>query len=98
MGEWVIGAFINIIGSIAINFGTNLLKLGHEQRERLSVLSSDEANGKLILKPIIHFQTWRVGILFFALGNCLNFVSFAYAAQLLGQFSLFQILRLPTSS
>lgn len=81
MGEWVIGAFINIIGSIAINFGTNLLKLGHEQRERLSVLSSDEANGKLILKPIIHFQTWRVGILFFALGNCLNFVSFAYAAQ-----------------
>ncbi|XP_073006991.1 probable magnesium transporter NIPA8 isoform X2 [Typha latifolia] len=81
MGEWVIGALINIVGSIAINFGTNLLKLGHDQRERLSILCSDEGNDKITLKPIIHFQTWRVGILFFALGNCLNFISFAYAAQ-----------------
>lgn len=80
MGQWVIGAIINIVGSIAINFGTNLLKLGHDQRERLSTASNDGSNN-LILKPIIYFQTWRVGILFFALGNCLNFVSFAYAAQ-----------------
>ncbi|KAE8666020.1 putative magnesium transporter NIPA8 [Hibiscus syriacus] len=48
MGDWVIGAFINLFGSIAINFGTNLLKLG---------------------------------ILIFILGNCLNFISFGYAAQ-----------------
>nr|CAD1833879.1 unnamed protein product [Ananas comosus var. bracteatus] len=80
MGEWVIGALINIVGSIAINFGTNLLKLGHDQRERLAVVGG-EGNGKIILKPIMYFQTWRVGILFFALGNCLNFISFAYAAQ-----------------
>ncbi|KAJ6793931.1 putative magnesium transporter NIPA8 [Iris pallida] len=81
MGEWVIGALINIVGSIAINFGTNLLKLGHDQRERLSTSSNDGTNGKLVLKPIIHFQSWRIGILFFAVGNCLNFFSFAYAAQ-----------------
>lgn len=31
MGEWVIGAFINLFGSIAINFGTNLLKLGLDE-------------------------------------------------------------------
>lgn len=31
MGEWVTGAAINILGSISINFGTNLLKLGHNQ-------------------------------------------------------------------
>ncbi|KAL9259866.1 putative magnesium transporter NIPA8 [Drosera capensis] len=31
MGEWVVGAFINLYGSIAINFGTNLLKLGHTE-------------------------------------------------------------------
>ncbi|KAH0660035.1 hypothetical protein KY290_029586 [Solanum tuberosum] len=31
MGEWVIGAVINLFGSIAINFGTNLLKLGHDE-------------------------------------------------------------------
>ncbi|KAJ6842315.1 putative magnesium transporter NIPA8 [Iris pallida] len=81
MGEWVIGAVINVVGSIAINFGTNLLKLGHDQRERLSTSSYDGTNDKLILKPIIHFQSWRIGILFFAVGNCLNFFSFAYAAQ-----------------
>lgn len=77
MGEWVIGAFINLFGSIAINFGTNLLKLGHNERER----QSDGTNGKLPLKPIIYFQSWRVGISIFLLGNCLNFVSFGYAAQ-----------------
>lgn len=89
MGEWVIGAFINIFGSVAINFGTNLLKLGHNevsispltphpqfilfpllhfhltllcicQRERLAL--QDGGGGKTPLKPIIHFQTWRVGI------------------------------------
>ncbi|WOL01781.1 putative magnesium transporter NIPA8 [Canna indica] len=81
MGDWVVGAFINIIGSIAINYGTNLLKLGHDQRERHSVLINDGSNNKLNVKSVIHFQTWRVGILFFAFGNCLNFVSFAYAAQ-----------------
>ncbi|KAF8108135.1 hypothetical protein N665_0114s0027 [Sinapis alba] len=79
MGEWVIGAFINIFGSVAINFGTNLLKLGHNERERLAL--QDGGGGKTPLKPIIHFQTWRVGILVFLLGNCLNFISFGYAAQ-----------------
>ncbi|KAI3878706.1 hypothetical protein MKX03_007168 [Papaver bracteatum] len=79
MGEWIVGAVINLFGSIAINFGTNLLKLGHNERERLSALESD--GGKLMVKPIIYFQSWRVGILFFALGNCLNFISFGYAAQ-----------------
>ncbi|KAJ4960121.1 hypothetical protein NE237_020031 [Protea cynaroides] len=81
MGEWVVGAFINIFGSIAINFGTNLLKLGHDQRGRLSMPDGNGTPSKLGSKPIIYFQTWRVGILFFALGNCLNFISFGYAAQ-----------------
>ncbi|GLT73469.1 hypothetical protein SLA2020_453270 [Shorea laevis] len=82
MGEWIIGAFINLFGSIAINFGTNLLKLGHNERERHSMLESDGTNGKLTLKPIIHFHTWRVGKgLYFLSGNCLNFISFGYAAQ-----------------
>ncbi|WCJ24292.1 hypothetical protein M5689_006264 [Euphorbia peplus] len=71
MGDWIIGAFINLFGSIAINFGTNLLKLGHTERER----DLNGASGKSHLKPIIHFQSWRIGILFFLLGNCLNFIS-----------------------
>ncbi|KAK4771728.1 hypothetical protein SAY86_013503 [Trapa natans] len=79
MGEWVIGAFINLFGSIAINFGTNLLKLGHNERERH--IAQDLGGSKLPLKSIVHFHTWRVGIVFFLLGNCLNFISFGYAAQ-----------------
>ncbi|KAG8643851.1 probable magnesium transporter NIPA8 isoform X2 [Manihot esculenta] len=51
------------------------------QRERHSTLDIDGRSGKSHLKPIIYFQTWRVGILFFFLGNCLNFISFGYAAQ-----------------
>ncbi|XP_021656158.2 probable magnesium transporter NIPA8 isoform X2 [Hevea brasiliensis] len=51
------------------------------QRERHSTLEIDGTSGKSHLKPIIYFQTWRVGILFFFLGNCLNFISFGYAAQ-----------------
>ncbi|KAG4119233.1 hypothetical protein ERO13_D11G065866v2 [Gossypium hirsutum] len=81
MGDWVIGAFINLFGSIAINFGTNLLKLGHNERERHSMMDGEGMAGKVPLKPIIYFQTWRVGILFFIIGNCLNFISFGYAAQ-----------------
>ncbi|XP_047310187.1 probable magnesium transporter NIPA8 [Impatiens glandulifera] len=81
MGEWVIGAIINVFGSIAINFGTNLLKLGHDEREKHSTTSLDGLNRKMVMKPIIYFHTWRIGILFFALGNCLNFISFGYAAQ-----------------
>ncbi|KAL6843422.1 hypothetical protein ACP4OV_026744 [Aristida adscensionis] len=80
MGDWVIGALINIVGSITINFGTNLLKLGHDQRKKLSEIN-DQGNVKFTPKSIIHFQTWRIGILLFAVGNCLNFMSFAYAAQ-----------------
>ncbi|KAK1440977.1 hypothetical protein QVD17_06813 [Tagetes erecta] len=80
MGEWVIGAFINLFGSIAINFGTNLLKLGHDERDRHAVLG-EGIDGKAILRPIISFQSWRIGILFFAFGNALNFISFGYAAQ-----------------
>ncbi|XP_071734919.1 probable magnesium transporter NIPA8 [Rutidosis leptorrhynchoides] len=80
MGDWVIGAFINLFGSIAINFGTNLLKLGHDERERHTLLG-EGINGKTILRPIISFQSWRIGILFFAFGNALNFISFGYAAQ-----------------
>ncbi|XP_019453109.1 PREDICTED: probable magnesium transporter NIPA8 isoform X1 [Lupinus angustifolius] len=80
MGEWIVGALINLIGSIIINFGTNLLKLGHNERER-QLLGSDGLNGKMPPKPIASFQTWRVGIVFFFLGNCLNFISFGYAAQ-----------------
>ncbi|KAK4372208.1 hypothetical protein RND71_007592 [Anisodus tanguticus] len=81
MGDWVIGALINLLGNIFINFGTNLLKLGHDERNKHFVLSNLGTNVRARMKPIIYFQAWRTGILFFATGNCLNFISFGYAAQ-----------------
>ncbi|XP_060217076.1 probable magnesium transporter NIPA8 [Lycium barbarum] len=81
MGDWVIGALINLLGNIFINFGTNLLKLGHDERKKHFVLANVGTNVRARMKPIIYFQAWRVGILFFAIGNCLNFISFGYAAQ-----------------
>ncbi|MCD7472991.1 hypothetical protein HAX54_014518 [Datura stramonium] len=81
MGDWVIGALINLLGSIFINFGTNLLKLGHDERKKHYALGNLGTNVRARMKPIIYFQAWRVGILFFAIGNCLNFISFGYAAQ-----------------
>ncbi|GER46833.1 hypothetical protein STAS_23871 [Striga asiatica] len=51
------------------------------KREKQSMADSDGTNGKAVMKPIIYFHTWRIGILFFVFGNCLNFISFGYAAQ-----------------
>ncbi|GAQ88927.1 hypothetical protein KFL_004700090 [Klebsormidium nitens] len=82
MGEWVIGACINFVGSIGINFGTNLLKLGHNQREKLARQEAIARGEKSVeKKPITHFREWQVGVVIFAVGNALNFISFGYAAQ-----------------
>lgn len=76
------GAAINIVGSISINFGTNLLKLGHNQREKSAVLEAVETGEKTVSrKSITEFEAWRFGVLVFSLGNCLNFISFGFAAQ-----------------
>ncbi|KAL0703746.1 hypothetical protein Bca4012_070171 [Brassica carinata] len=40
MGDCAIGAFISIFESVAINFGTNLLKLRHNKDERKDTTGS----------------------------------------------------------
>eukprot|EP00884_Botryococcus_braunii_P007041 jgi/Botrbrau1/16338/Bobra.0345s0002.1 len=76
MGQalWAVGAVINVAGSIFINFGTNVMKLGHNKRD-LSPLPEEDR------PPIRVYREWQVGIALFALGNILNFVSFGFAAQ-----------------
>ncbi|XP_024523439.1 probable magnesium transporter NIPA8 isoform X1 [Selaginella moellendorffii] len=78
MGEWIVGAAINILGSIGINLGTNLLKLGHNQRERECAAEGGKLPHR---KSVVQFQAWRAGLIVFFFGNCLNFISFGYAAQ-----------------
>ncbi|KAK3011346.1 hypothetical protein RJ639_012797 [Escallonia herrerae] len=88
MGEWVIGAFINLFGSIAINFGTNLLKLGHDEDKVLLIARFSKHCVQVLTKwerdvmsALGCGNKRTAGLLFFALGNCLNFLSFGYAAQ-----------------
>lgn len=53
----MVGAIINLFGSIAINFGTNLLKLGHnEVRHFLSVVKKMGLLPPVFIGPVLqHF-------------------------------------------
>ena len=55
------------VGSICINGGTNLMKLGHNRRAELPEKSRP---------PISRLRPWQVGVALFTLGNIANFVSF----------------------
>ncbi|PNH01815.1 NIPA-like protein 2 [Tetrabaena socialis] len=71
---WYVGAIINVIGSIAINLGTNLMKLGHNKRAKMDMPEDQKP-------PTRKIKEWVVGMSFFTVGNILNFVSFGFAAQ-----------------
>ncbi|CAN6864311.1 unnamed protein product [Brassica oleracea] len=64
MREYVIGDFINMFGSVAINFGTNLLKLRPNQvcicLSQYHLVAFDNGGGETQLMPHIQFQTWIV--------------------------------------
>eukprot|EP00033_Pygsuia_biforma_P000591 GCRY01000698.1.p1 GENE.GCRY01000698.1~~GCRY01000698.1.p1 ORF type:complete len:357 (-),score=59.71 GCRY01000698.1:251-1321(-) len=71
-GDWMIGAALSTFGSVIINLGTNILKLGH------TLQSEDSLNGKESGKKS---PVWIIGFVVFCLGNCLNFIAFGFAAQ-----------------
>lgn len=73
MTGWYIGAIINVVGSILINLGTNVMKLGHNKR------SADLPESSR--RPIRKYREWQCGVGLFVVGNALNFVSFGFAAQ-----------------
>lgn len=74
MVGWYVGAAINLVGSICINLGTNVMKLGFNKRELLD-MPEDQ-------KPSIRrFREWQIGMVIFIVGNVLNFASFSFAAQ-----------------
>eukprot|EP00218_Dolichomastix_sp_CCMP3274_P009343 CAMPEP_0170146328 /NCGR_PEP_ID=MMETSP0033_2-20121228/29618_1 /TAXON_ID=195969 /ORGANISM="Dolichomastix tenuilepis, Strain CCMP3274" /LENGTH=300 /DNA_ID=CAMNT_0010383043 /DNA_START=94 /DNA_END=992 /DNA_ORIENTATION=+ len=74
MATWLVGAGINICGSIGINFGTNLMKLGHTVRENAAEKEEDRPS-------ITTIPAWRFGLGIFITGNIVNFLSFGFAAQ-----------------
>ncbi|CAM9875668.1 unnamed protein product, partial [Choristocarpus tenellus] len=85
--RWGTGVAINILGSIAINFGTNLMKLSHKGSSSASVLgdrgvdSSGLAGGRGSSSKLKAKMTWRGGALTLLLGSLINFVSLSFAPQ-----------------
>jgi len=73
-GTWLIGALINLVGSIMINLGTNVMKLGHNKRAAMESRIGKEISIRI-------FREWQIGVVFFVFGNLANFISFGYAAQ-----------------
>lgn len=74
MPEWFWGTAINVVGSVVINLGTNLIKLSHLHREQSIVCN-------LRTTPFYQSPTWLLGVMLFAFGNVANFISFGFAAQ-----------------
>lgn len=61
---WLLGACINICGSICINLGTNLVKLSHNKAQSMG---NSESHSQ--------FASFTIGMAVFVLGNILNFIS-----------------------
>jgi drug/metabolite transporter (DMT)-like permease len=86
--QWLIGATMNISGSIMINLGTNLMKFGHMETARAekaaaAAAAADARNstpeGNQPTKAGGNW--WHIGMGLFVLGNLLNFASFSFANQ-----------------
>jgi len=89
MPSWEVGVVLNYIGCLAINFGTNLMKLGHEKGMKLvdepsdntEPESEDEAIEKAKSTGIPKEPIWKIGFAIFFIGNTFNFVSLNFAPQ-----------------
>jgi len=64
---WSFGVIINIIGSVSINFGTNLMKFAHSEKDRqllemeLSRHDGHVAGGDQGTRPQVRHLTLREG-------------------------------------
>mmetsp|Transcript_10913 Transcript_10913/g.11332 ORF Transcript_10913/g.11332 Transcript_10913/m.11332 type:complete len:497 (-) Transcript_10913:237-1727(-) len=74
-GLWLLGMFMNIFGSVMVNFGTNLMKSAHNIA--LENTEEQEAQRKFFTSTNI----WKIGMSIFVIGSLINFASFAFAAQ-----------------
>lgn len=80
---WLLGMFMNISGSIMVNFGTNLMKSAHNIA--LEDNEDDETNFEQQQSSTPKYfssgSIWKIGMTIFVVGSLVNFASFAFAAQ-----------------
>lgn len=95
MPHYVTGILINIVGSLLINFGTNVMKLSHnlttERRERglkLNDFDLELSQDNISMNHSIWEIFWesaeylfKIGVATFGLGTMLSFISYSFAAQ-----------------
>ncbi|KNC73943.1 hypothetical protein SARC_13498, partial [Sphaeroforma arctica JP610] len=65
---WIIGATVNVVGSLAINLGTNVIKLSHDKAEVINERRRDSVSA-------YQSKWFFIGLFLFVTGNVLNFVS-----------------------
>jgi magnesium transporter len=76
---WLLGMFMNISGSVMVNFGTNLMKSAHNIA--LEDNESEETEVEEDPKTFSSSTIWKIGMSIFVIGSLVNFASFAFAAQ-----------------
>ena len=78
---WIFGMALNILGSVMVNFGTNLMKSAHniikDSLPKAINSSSDDSKATNSTST----RLWRIGMTVFVVGSLVNFTSFAFAAQ-----------------
>ncbi|KAA8491297.1 putative magnesium transporter NIPA8 [Porphyridium purpureum] len=72
VSSWWPGIILCIVGSVLMNWGTNVMKLAINLR-----LATDPRERKRLIQT----PQWVVGFALFAFGTIINFVSFKFAAQ-----------------
>lgn len=82
-GLWLLGMFMNIFGSVMVNFGTNLMKSAHNialentEEEEVEIKREKDSEKTIFSSSNI----WKIGMSIFVIGSLINFASFAFAAQ-----------------
>ena len=81
--SWYYGVLMNLVGSICINGGTNLMKLGHTKEVYLGESSSSPCrrDEEQTFANQRKGKIWYCGSIFFVIGNIFNFISFSFAPQ-----------------
>jgi drug/metabolite transporter (DMT)-like permease len=66
--------FVNLVGSVCVNLGQNVMKLGHNKWAELELPEEERPNIKCI-------RQWQIGVVVFISGGVATFLSFGYAPQ-----------------
>lgn len=80
---WLFGMSLNILGSVMVNFGTNLMKSAHNIVQTPHVKQPMPDSDPVVLDENNRssLRIWRIGMVIFISGSFINFSSFAFAAQ-----------------